>query len=46
LLKDKIELDLDISQGSPTYTATTLSTEEIIDNHKSLLSSFGLSMKV
>jgi len=36
----KIELGLDSSQGNPTYTATTLSKEEIIDNHKSVLSSF------
>ena len=41
----KIELDLDISQGDPTYTATTLSKEEIIDNHMSVLSSFSLSIK-
>ena len=33
------------SQSNPTYTATTLSKEEIIDNHKSVLSSFGLSME-
>jgi len=37
---------LDISQGNPTYTATALSKEEIINNHMSVLSSFGLSMKV
>ena len=35
-----IELGLDISQRNPTYTATTQSKEEIIDNHKSVLSSF------
>ena len=37
---------MDISQGNPTYTATALSKEEIINNHMSVLSSFGLSMKV
>lgn len=40
----KIELGLDISQSNPTYTASTLSKEEIIDNHMSLLPSFCLSM--
>jgi hypothetical protein len=38
LFKDKLEWD--ILQGNPTYTATTLSKEEIIDNHMSVLSSF------
>jgi len=41
----KTELGLDSSQGNHTYTATTLSKEEIIDNHMSVLSFFGLSMK-
>ena len=36
----KIKLGLDSSQLIPKYTATTLSKEEIIDNHKSVLSSF------
>jgi len=40
-----IELGLDNSQGNPTYTTTTLSKAEIIDNHMSVLSSFGFSMK-
>ena len=35
-----IELHLHSSLGNPTYTATTLSKEEIIDNHKSVLWSF------
>ena len=35
----KIKLGLDRSQGNPTYTTTTLSKEEIIDNHISVLSS-------
>jgi hypothetical protein len=34
---------LDSSKGSPTSTTTTLSKEEIIDNHMSVWSSFGLS---
>jgi hypothetical protein len=37
----KIELGLESSQGNPT----TLSKEEIIDNHMSVLYSFSLSMK-
>lgn len=37
---------LDSLQGNPTYTATTLSKEEIIDNHLSVLYSFVLSVKV
>ena len=41
----KTELGLDSSQGDPTYTVTTLSKEEMIDNHMPILSSFGLSMK-
>jgi len=39
-------LGLDSSQVNPKYTATTLSKQEIIDNHMTVLSSFGLSMKV
>ena len=35
----KIKLGLDRSQGNSTYTTTTLSKEEIIDNHISVLSS-------
>ena len=31
------------SLGNPTYTATTLPKEEILDNHWSVLSSFGIS---
>ena len=41
----KIKLGLDRSQGNPTYTTTTLSKEEIIDNHISVLSSFVLYMR-
>ena len=32
-------------QGNPTYTATTQSKEEIIDNHMLVLRSAGLSIK-
>jgi hypothetical protein len=32
-------------QGNPTYTATTQSKEDIIDNHMLVLRSAGLSMK-
>ena len=39
------ELGIGGSRGNPTYTATTLSKEEIIDNHKSVLASFGLFTK-
>jgi hypothetical protein len=35
----KIKVGLDSLQGNPTYTANTLSKEEIIDNHMSVLSS-------
>ena len=34
-----------ICRDVPTYTAITLSKDEVIDNHMSFLSSFGLSMK-
>ena len=36
------ELGVDDSFGNPTYTVTTLSKDEIISNHISVLSSFGL----
>ena len=39
------ELGIDSSTGNPTYKATTLSKEEITDNHRSVLSSFGVSIK-
>ena len=38
------ELGIDSASGNPTYTATTLSKEEIIANHKSVIDSFGLSI--
>jgi len=33
------------SLGNPTYTPTTLTKEEILDNHMSVLCSFGISTK-
>jgi hypothetical protein len=40
------ELSIDNSLGTPTYTPTTLTKEEILDNHRSVLFSFGISTKV
>jgi hypothetical protein len=39
------ELGIDNSLGNPTYTPTTLAKEEILDNHRSVLCSFGISTK-
>ena len=39
------ELGIDNSLGNPTYTQTTLTKEEILDNHRSVLCSFGISTK-
>jgi len=39
------ELGIDNSLGNPTYTPTTLTKEEILDNHRSVLCSFGISTK-
>jgi hypothetical protein len=39
------ELDIDNSLGNPTYTPTTVMTEEILDNHMSVLCSIGFSTK-
>ena len=39
------ELGIDNSTGNPTYTPTTLTNEEILDNHRSVLCSFGISTK-
>ena len=36
------ELGIDNSLGNPTYTPTTLTKEEILDNHRSVLCSFGI----
>jgi len=40
------ELDINNNTGNPTYTSTLLSKEEILSNHKSVISSCGLSIKV
>jgi len=39
------ELGIDNSLGDPTYTPTTLTKEEILDKHRSVLCSFGISTK-
>ena len=39
------ELGIDNSLGNPTYTPITLTNEEILDNHRSVLCSFGISIK-
>ena len=39
------EVDVENNSSDKTNTATTLSKEEIVENHKSVLSSFGLSSK-
>jgi hypothetical protein len=39
------EIGTDNSLGNPTYTSTTLTKEEILDNHRSVLCSFGTSTK-
>jgi hypothetical protein len=39
------ELGIDNSLGNPAYTPTTLTKEEILDNHRSVLCSFGISTK-
>ena len=36
------ELGLDTLPGNPTYTPTDFTTSEILDNHKSVLTSFGI----
>ena len=38
-------LDFNSTQGSETYVASTLSKEEILHNHRSVLSSFGIQTK-
>jgi hypothetical protein len=37
------ELGIDNSLGNSTYTPTTLTKEEILDNHSSVLYYFGIS---
>jgi hypothetical protein len=39
------ELGIDTLFSNPTYTPTTLTKEEILDNHRSVLCSFGISTK-
>ena len=39
------ELGIDNSLGNPTYIPVTLTKEEILDNHRSVLCSFGISTK-
>ena len=39
------ELGIDNSLGNPAYTPTTLTKEKILDNHRSVLCSFGISNK-
>jgi hypothetical protein len=36
-------LGIDISFDNPTYTPTTHTKEEILDNHRSVICSFGIS---
>ena len=38
-----IEIDIDNSLGNTTYAPTTLTKEEILDNHRYVLCSFGTS---
>ena len=39
------EVDVENNRSNKSYTATTLSKEEIVENRKSVLSYFGLSTK-
>ena len=39
------ELGIENSLGNPTYTTTTLTKEEFLDNHRHVLCSFGISIK-
>jgi len=39
------KLGINNNTGNPTYTPTSLSKDEILSNHKSEISSFGLSIK-
>ena len=39
------ELGIDNSHGNPTYTLRALTKEEILDNHRSVLCSLGISTK-
>jgi len=39
------ELGINNNTDNPTYTPTSLSEDEILSNHKSVISSFGLAIK-
>jgi hypothetical protein len=39
------ELGIDNSLGNPAYIQRTLTKEEIVDNYRSILCSFGISTK-
>ena len=39
------ELGIDNTLDNPTYSPTALTKEEILENHKSVFSSFGISVK-
>jgi hypothetical protein len=39
------ELGIDNLLGNPTYTPTKLTKEEIVENHRSVSCSFGISTK-
>jgi len=39
------ELGINNNTGNPTYTPTSLSKDEILSNHKFVISTFGLSVK-
>jgi hypothetical protein len=39
------ELGIDNSLVNPAYTSKTLTKEEILDNHRSVFGSFGISTK-
>ena len=39
------ELGIDNSLGNPSHTPTTVTKDEILDNHRSVLCSFGISTK-
>jgi hypothetical protein len=39
------EVGIENLLGNPTYTPTTRTKEEILDNHRSVICSFGISTK-
>jgi hypothetical protein len=40
-----LDKGIDNSLGNPTYTLSTLTKEEILDNDRSVLRSFGITTK-